>query len=210
MNNIPVYDIKGKVAGKATLDATYFNGKINKALLHQTVLMYLANLRKGCASTKTRSKVRGGGRKPWRQKGTGRARVGSIRSPLWRGVGVIFGPHTRKYTYKLSKNIKHLALKMSLNAKIKDNEFILLDSISQDQLFAKTKEFAAFLVALKAKDKSLVVIEKYNPRMLRVSRNIPGVKVSTFNNITAFDVLKHKKIIFSKQAIENLVKLRKE
>ncbi len=207
MKSVSVHDMKGKVAGKLSLDETYFDGRINKPLLHQAVLMYMANRRHGCASTKIRSQVRGGGRKPWRQKGTGRARTGSIRNPLWRGGGVIFGPLPREYRYSLPKNIKNLALKLSLNGKIKDNELVVVDKISLDK--PKTREFISFLKAIKVKEKPLVVIEKHNPQILRASRNISGVTVKTFNNICAYDVLRHKKIIFSKQALENLVKLRK-
>lgn len=208
MRNISVYDIKGKVVGKLSLDQTYFNGKINKSLLHQTILQYLANRRCGCASTKTRADVRGGGRKPWRQKGTGRARTGSIRNPLWRGGGIVFGPHHRQYRYSLPKGIKNIALVQSLNGKIKDNELVVVDKIFLSK--PKTKDFVAFLTALKTAGKPLIVIEKHQPHILRASRNIPGVTVKAFNNINAYDVLKHKKVIFSKQALENLVKLRKK
>jgi large subunit ribosomal protein L4 len=207
MKNVSVHDIKGKVTGKFSLDETYFDGRLNQSLLHQAALIYLANKRGGCASTKIRSQVRGGGRKPWRQKGTGRARVGSIRSPLWRGGGVVFGPHPRQYRSKLSKNIRSSALKASLNAKIKDAEFVVLEDISETP--TKTKEFTFFLKAVKAGDKPLLVVEKYSPQLLRAARNIPGVTIKTFNNICALDVLRHEKIIFSKQGLENLVKLRK-
>lgn len=207
MKSIAIFDIKGKAVGKFSLNQTYFNDKINKSLLHQTILMYLANLRKGSASTKTRSQVRGGGRKPWRQKGTGRARAGTIRSPLWRGGGVIFGPHPKQYAYSIPKNIKKLALQQALNSKIKDNELVVVDKISLTK--PKTKEFLTFLLSLKAEDKPLIVLEKHNPDILRASRNIPGVTLKTFNNINAYDVLKHKKVIFSEQALENLAKLRK-
>jgi large subunit ribosomal protein L4 len=207
MGNIPVYDMKGKIATEISLDQDYFDGKINKPLLHQVVLGYLANLRKGCASTKTRAYVRGGGRKPWRQKGTGRARVGSIRSPLWRGGGVIFGPHPRDYRQKLTKRVKSLALKQSLNGKLKDNELMIIDRIKLD--YPKTKQFVSLLRAWKAERKSLLVIEKYDTNILRSAANVPQVTVRVFNNINALDVLRHKKIIFSQKALENLVKLRR-
>ena len=207
MKSVPVYDIKGKSAGKLSLDEDYFNGRFNKALLHKAVLMYLANLRKGSACTKRRDEVRGGGRKPWRQKGTGRARAGSIRSPLWRGGGVIFGPQSRGFGYKMVKDTRNLALRQSLNGKIKDNEFLLVDKLTLNQ--ARTKEFASFLKALKAQDKPLVVIEKKDSKLTQASRNIPGVTVKAFNYINAYDVLRHKKVIFTRQALENLIKLRK-
>lgn len=207
MKNVPIFDKNGKSAGGASLDQDYFDGKINKSLLHQVVLMYLANKRSGSASTKTRKEVRGGGRKPWRQKGTGRARVGSIRSPIWKGGGVVFGPHPKHYRYNLTKNIKNRALKHSLNAKVNDNQLILMEEIPQDQ--QKTRKFARLLSVLKAKDKPLIVIEKYNLTIQRSARNLAGVTVKAFNNINAHDVLRHKKVIFTKQALENLVKLRK-
>lgn len=208
MKSVSVYDLKGKAAGKFSLDQDYFNGKTNKDLLYQASLMYLSNQRRGSASTKTRAQVRGGGRKPWRQKGTGRARVGSIRNPVWKGGGVAFGPHPREFAYSLPKKIKSLALRQSLNGKIKSNQFVIIDKLSLNS--PKTKELMAVLTALKAKEKSLVVVEKHNPGVLKAARNIPKVTVKAFNNINAFDVLKHKKVIFSKQAIENLIKLRKK
>ena len=207
MKSVSVVDAKGKSVGKVSLDETYFNGKINKSLLQQTVLMYLANLRTGSASTKTRSEVRGGGRKPWRQKGTGRARTSSIRNPIWRGGGIIFGPRPRSFRYSLPKEIKNLALTQSLNGKIKDNELVVVDKISLSK--PKTKELASLFKALKAKQKPLLVIEKPDLDIQRAGRNIPGATVKAFNNICALDVLRHKKVIFSKQALENLVKLRK-
>lgn len=207
MKSIQVFDIKGKVVGKFPLDQTYFNSSLKKPLLHQAVLMYLSNKRHGCASTKTRKQVRGGGRKPWRQKGTGRARCGSIRSPLWRGGGVVFGPHPRQYRYTLPENIRNLALQHSLNSKVEENNLLVIDNISLNK--PKTREFAKFLTALKAEDKPLIVIESHNQDILKAARNIPGVTVEAFNNINAYEVLRHKKIIFSKQALENLIKLKK-
>jgi len=208
MKNISVVNMKGKSAGKFSLDEDYFNGKVKHSLLQQVILMYLANIRSGTASTKTRKFVRGGGRKPWRQKGTGRARAGSIRSPLWRGGGVTFGPQPRRFGYKLPRNIKNLALAHSLNGKIKDNELVVVDKIALEK--PKTGEFFKFLRALKADDKSLVIIERYNAQLLRAACNIPELTVKAFNDINAYDVLKHKKVIFSKQALENLIKLRKK
>ncbi len=207
MKTIVVHNIKGKAAKKVSLDQDYFDGKINTSLLHQASSAYLSNNRRGCAATKTRCQVSGGGRKPWRQKGTGRARVGSIRSPLWRGGGVIFGPHPRQYGYGLPKKIKILALQMSLNGKARDNELLLVEDIPQGQ--GRTKELASFLAALKAEEKSLIVLDKHNPDILRAAGNIPGVKVKVFSDISVLDILKHKKVIFSLPALENLIKLRK-
>ncbi len=208
MKNIPVYDMKGKNAGRFSLDEAFFDGRINKALLHQSTLIYLTNLRKGNACTKRRDEVSGGGRKPWRQKGTGRARTGSIRNPIWRGGGTIFGPKPRKFTTHLPKNVKALALTQALNGKIKDNELVVVEKISLNE--PKTKEFVLFLKAVKANAKPLVVIEKKDLKISRAGQNISGVTIKPFNYINAYDVLKHKKVIFSRQALENLVKLRKK
>ncbi|NQS99666.1 MAG: 50S ribosomal protein L4 [Candidatus Omnitrophica bacterium] len=207
MKSVSIHDPKGKAAGKLTLELDYFDGKINKALLHQVVTMYLANKRKGSASTKTRGQIRGGGRKPWRQKGTGRARVGSNRNPVWRGGGVVFGPHPRQYGYSLPSTIRNKALKQSLNGKLEDKQLLIIDEFPQQ--LQKTKQFAKLLSALKATDKPLVVTAKHNPDIQRTARNIPGVTVKAFNNINAYDVLRHHKVLFSKQALENLIKLRK-
>lgn len=208
MKSLQVRDTKGKVVGKLSLDQSYFNEQINKSLLHQVALLYLANQRFGCASTKTRSHVRGGGRKPWRQKGTGRARAGSTRSPIWRGGGVIFGPHPREYRAILPKKTRRLALQQSLNGKVKDNELVVIDKLSPIE--PKTKDFVAFLAAIKARERTLIVLAGPEPNILRAARNIQGVTVNTFNNICAYEVLKHKMIIFSKQALENLIRLAKK
>lgn len=207
MKSVAIVDINGKSQGKFNLDEAYFTSKVNNSLLHQTSVAYLKNQRVGCASTKTRANVRGGGKKPWRQKGTGRARVGSIRNPIWRGGGVVFGPHPRDYRNDLPKSIKNLSLVQSLNAKIKSEDIIIVDAFSLSA--PKTKEFVAILKNLKVEDKSLVVIEKNSPDIFKAARNIPGITLKVFNNINSWDVLKHKKVIFSKQALENLVKMRK-
>jgi len=207
MKSISVYDIKGKSTGKFSLDEVFFNGKVNKAFLHRTTLAYLTNLRKGTSSTKRRDEVSGGGRKPWRQKGTGRARVGSIRNPVWRGGGSVFGPKPRKFRSELNKKVKTLALTQALNGKLQDNELVVVDKISFDK--GKTKEFAAFLKVVKAKNKTLVVIEKKDEKIVRAGRNINGTTIKAFNYINAHDVLKNQKVIFSKEALENLIKLRK-
>lgn len=207
MKSIPIYDIEGKSAGKFSLDEDFFNGKVNKAFLHQSVLAYMTNSRKGTASTKRRDEVSGGGRKPWRQKGTGRARVGSIRSPIWRGGGIVFGPKPRKFRSELNKKVKSLALIQALNAKLKDEELMVVEEISFPQ--GKTKEFCAFLKAIKASRTNLVVIEKNDPQTFRAGRNITGTTIKPFNYINAHDVLRNERIVFAKGALENLIKLRK-
>lgn len=208
MKSIAIYDSQGNVAGKLTLDQTYFDGKVNGSLLYQAVRMYLANKRLGCASTKTCGEVSGGGRKPWRQKGTGRARAGSIRSPLWRGGGTVFGPHPKDFRYQLPKRIKRTALQHSLNGKVRDDEMMLVDNISLNS--AKTAEFYAVLKALKVQGKALFVVAKQEPQICCAARNIPGITVKTFDRINAYDVLAHKKVIFLREALENLIKLRKK
>ncbi|MBN3039249.1 MAG: 50S ribosomal protein L4 [Candidatus Omnitrophica bacterium] len=207
MKSVAIVDLKGKNVGKFALDEDFFQEKANKTLLYQASLMYLANTRKASAHTKTRSQVRGGGKKPWRQKGTGRARVGTIRSPLWRGGGVVFGPGGRKFNFSLPKKVRNLALIHSLNAKIKDNQLVVVDKISLSE--PKTKEFATFLKAVKANNKPLVVTEKLDARLNKAARNIGGLMIKPFNYINAYDVLKHDKVVFSKLALENLIKLRK-
>ena len=208
MKSVPIVDVKGKSVGKFQLDETFFNGKVNKSLLQQAVLMYQANKRKASATTKTRSDVSGGGRKPWRQKGTGRARAGTIRSPLWRGGGTVFGPINSKFNYALPKKIRNNALLHSLNGKVNDDELIVVDALSISQ--PKTKEIATFLNKVKAATKALIVIEKKDESLLRAARNIEGVMLKPFNYINAFDVLNHNKVVFTKQALENLIKLRKQ
>ncbi len=208
IKTVAVLDIKGKAAGKLNLNEEFFTGKINTALLHQTVSIYLKNQRQGSASTKTRGQIRGGGRKPWRQKGTGRARAGSIRSPIWRGGGTVFGPMPKDYHSNIPKSVKNLSLAQSLNAKLKDNDLIVVEDISFAQ--SKTKEFAMLLknLKVKVKEKSLVVVEKREPNVIKSARNIASVTLKLFSDINALDVLSHKKVIFSKQALENLVKMR--
>ncbi|MFC1631197.1 50S ribosomal protein L4 [Candidatus Omnitrophota bacterium] len=208
MKSVSLYDIKGKTAGKVTLDQSYFDQSVNKTFLHRVSVQYLTNQRQGNAATKTRKDIRGGGRKPWRQKGTGRARFGSIRNPVWRGGGVVFGPHPKNYRTHLPKNARDLALCQSLNAKFNDHQLIVVDQLPQGTP-PKTKAFAGFLKALKAESKSLVITEQHNQNIVQSARNIPGTSVKAFNNVNAMDVLQHKKVIFSKQALENLIKLRK-
>ena len=152
MNTLPLYSVNGKEIEKISLKEEIFDGEINTALLHQAVVMYEANKRQGTVSTKDRSQVRGGGTKPWRQKGTGRARAGSIRSPLWRHGGVTFGPTPRNYSYSLPKKIRLGALKSSINAKINSQDFILIKEVGVGE--SKTKEFKKLLESLKIKEKT--------------------------------------------------------
>lgn len=200
--SIPMYDMNGKAAGHYKLDNSIFDGKVNKGLLYQVVLMYNANKRQGTADTKTRGEVSGGGKKPWRQKGTGRARAGSTRSPLWRGGGIIFGPHPRDYHYDLPKKIKALALVSSLNAKVGDKKWIGLEDLKLDE--PKTKKFRAVVDALKIPGKSLFVLENIDGNIKLASRNLEGVTVKNYRDFNTLDVMKCDTLVMSKGAIEKL------
>jgi large subunit ribosomal protein L4 len=206
---LPTYDTEGKEVDSVKLDAGVFDGAINTAAIYQAVNAYRANQRKGLASTKTRGEVSGGGRKPWRQKGTGRARVGSIRSPLWRHGGVIFGPHPRDFYYKLPKRIKDLALKSSLNAKAKESNLIILDSIKLEK--PKTKDVCKIFSNLnikinriKNRNHSLLLLDRIDQHLKIALRNISFLDVNLATDTHAYEVLSHKKLIVTKAALHNL------
>lgn len=205
---LPVYNIQGQEVGQIDLDNSVFDGEINSSAVYQAVLFYRANQRKGLASTKTRGEVSGGGRKPWRQKGTGRARVGSTRSPLWRHGGVVFGPHPRDYSYTLPNKIKKLALKSSLNAKLKENNFIVLDQVILNS--HKTKEMFQILKRLKINQKTLFLLDKIDQNILRSSRNINLLNTTLANQVNAYDVLAAQKLLTTRQAVLDLVKRLKQ
>lgn len=208
MAEIPIYNTKGQSVGKMTLDKDIFNGEVNQAVLYQAIKMYEANLRRGTASTKTRSEVSGGGKKPWKQKGTGRARAGTIRSPLWRGGGIIFGPHPRDYSYSIPRRIKRLALISSLNDKLNNNELIIVEDMKISQ--PKTKEFMGVLHNLKAADKPLLVLDDKDETIILASRNVPQLLLRDYRALNAYDVLKQHKLILTQKALvaltEQLVK----
>lgn len=205
MAEIQVYNIKGQSVRKIELDKDIFNGEVNEAILHQVVRMYEANQRQGTASTKTRSDVRGGGKKPWKQKGTGRARAGTIRSPLWRGGGIIFGPHPRDYSYSVPKSIKRLALISSLNAKLNDKNIIIIDDIKLDK--PKTKEFNVVLRNIKAEKKPLLVLDERDETVIRASRNIPNLLLRDYKSLNAYEILKQQKLILTEKALAALTKV---
>lgn len=206
INKIPLFDSKGKKAETIELNKEVFNGKFNEALLYQAILMYRANQRKGTVSTKRRGEVRGGGKKPWRQKGTGRARAGSIRSPLWRGGGIIFGPHPRSFRYSLPKNIKRGAFISSLNAKLRDGQIFAIENLSVDE--PKTKKMAALLKELKIKngEKVLFLVEKVDKNLVLASRNIKHLTLRNIDQATALDVLLNDRVGITKNATEALNK----
>lgn len=199
---IPVYNSKGKEVARFELDKKLFTGEVNKGVLYQFVRMYNANQRRGTASTKTRGDVSGGGKKPWRQKGTGRARAGSTRSPLWRGGGKIFGPHPRDFHYDIPKKIKKLALISSLNSKVLEEKLIGIDAI--DIAEAKTKQFRAVLDALKLKGKSLFVLDAVEEKIKRASRNIQEVSLKNYKDFNTVDVLNCETVVMSKNALEKI------
>ncbi|MBU1367095.1 MAG: 50S ribosomal protein L4 [Candidatus Omnitrophica bacterium] len=203
MDKINVLNMQGKEVDKIELNPVIFDGKINQALLHQAVVAYLSNQRKGLACTKTRGEVRGGGKKPWRQKGTGRARVGSIRSPLWRGGGVTFGPKSHSYHKDLPKKMKVLALKSALNAKLKDKEMVILDSLNVN--FPKTKEFFKIVKNLNFKEKRIkFVAEKLESNLKLACRNIEKVEIKEAETLTTYEALDCKKLIFTKDALRKV------
>ena len=205
MAEVSIFNIKGQSIGKMALDKDIFNGEVNEAILYQAIKMYEANLRQGTASTKTRAEVSGGGKKPWRQKGTGRARAGTIRSPLWRGGGIIFGPHPRDYSYSIPRNIRRSALISSLNDKLNNNELIVLEGIELTK--PKTKEFAAILHNLQADEKPLVVLEDKDQAIIRAARNVPELLLRDYKSLNAYEVLKQHKLIFTQKALTALTKI---
>ena len=204
MAKLPVHDIKGKETGSVQLPDEIFGGKVNEAVLHQAVVMYLANKRQGNASTKTRGEVSGGGRKPWKQKGTGRARAGSSRSPLWIKGGVVFGPHPRDYSYNISKKTRIVALRASLNAKFMDKKLLCVEDIKLAN--PKTKEVASILRAFKLRGKVLALFDGTDGDVTLASRNIPFLSLTRASDLNAYDVLKNKTVLVTKSAIENLLK----
>ena len=203
-NAIPLFNQKGDKLSDLPLNEKIFDGEVNIPLLHQAVRMYRANLRQGTHATKTRGEVSGGGKKPWRQKGTGRARAGSTRSPVWRHGGTVFGPHPRDYRYSLSKKIKKSALLSGLNAKINDGEVVLVNKLEVAK--PKTKEFSAILEALKIDGKTLVVVDKMTDFLKLSSRNIPGISLKAYQDINAYDLLKHSKVLMEQTAFAALSK----
>ena len=201
MANVSVYNIEGKEVGSIELNDAVFGVEVNEHLVHMAVVNQLANNRQGTQSAKTRSEVSGGGRKPWRQKGTGHARQGSTRSPQWTSGGVVFAPKPRDYSFKMNKKEKRIALLSALSSKVADNKIVVLDAFNLDEV--KTKKFAEVMSNLKV-DKALVVIEGENKNVVLSGRNIPTVKVSATNEINTYDVLKYETLVVTKAAVEKL------
>ena len=201
MANVSVYNIEGKEVGSIELNDAVFGVEVNEHLVHMAVVNQLANNRQGTQSAKTRSEVSGGGRKPWRQKGTGHARQGSTRAPQWTGGGIGFAPKPRDYSFKMNKKEKRIALLSALSSKVADNKIVVLDAFNLDEV--KTKKFAEVMSNLKV-DKALVVIEGENKNVVLSGRNIPTVKVSATNEINTYDVLKYETLVVTKAAVEKL------
>ncbi len=201
MANVDVYNINGDKVGNIELDDNIFAIEPNENVVHMAVVQYLANKRQGTKSAKTRSEVRGGGRKPWRQKGTGRARQGSIRSPQWTGGGIVFAPKPRDYSFKLNKKVKRLALKSVLSSKVAEGKFIVLDEIKFNEI--KTKEMQKVVNNLKL-NKALFVLEENNKNVMISARNIPNIKTAGVNTINVYDILKFDTFVITKEAVENV------
>jgi large subunit ribosomal protein L4 len=202
MPKIDLYNTAGEVIGDIELSDAVFGISANKQVMHLAVVNQLANRRQGTQSTKTKSEVRGGGRKPWRQKGTGRARQGSIRSAQWIKGGIVFGPKPRSYSYTLPKKVKRLALKSALSSKFSENEILVLDDINFET--CKTKQMIEVLSNLKIDTTALLVIDGNNKNIELAARNIPGVKMAKVNTINTFDILKYSKFIITKDAVQKV------
>lgn len=199
---VQVLDQSGKPVKELSVPEEIFSYPVKEHLIYEAVVNYLANQRQGTACTKTRAEVSGGGRKPWRQKGTGRARAGSIRSPLWRHGGTVFGPKPRDYSYAIPKKARKNALKSALTAKLAENQVLVIDQINISQ--PKTKEAAIWLKNLKI-DSALIVDDRENENLFRSVRNIPNVKAVDDEQLNIYDVLKYKWIVFSQRAFNSLV-----
>ncbi|GGL63546.1 50S ribosomal protein L4 [Sporolactobacillus putidus] len=202
MPKLTVFNQKGAEVGNVELADAVFGIEPNEHVLYQAIVMQQASQRQGTHAVKNRSAVRGGGRKPWRQKGTGRARQGSIRSPQWVGGGTVFGPTPRSYSYKLPKKVRRLAIRSALSGKVSDKDLIVLDSLSFEA--PKTKEFVSVLKNLSVSEKALIVTNDYDETVALSSRNIPDVKVLTVPEVNVLDVVAHGKLIVTKEAAEKL------
>ena len=202
MPTVNVYNMEGQQTGTIELNDNIFAAEVNKVVLHQVVDNYLANQRQGTHSTKTRTEVRGGGIKPWRQKGTGRARQGSIRAPQWTGGGVALGPKPRDYRFRLNKKVRKLAFKSALSAKAQADEIIVIEDLKMDEI--KTAKIAAMLKGLNVTSKALIVTAENDTNVYKSARNIKGVEVSNVPTLNTYEILKNDKFIVSKDAIAKI------
>ena len=202
MPTVAVYDIAGGKIGDMELNENIFGVEVNEGLLHQAVVLQLASQRLGTHSTKTRGFVKGGGRKPWRQKGTGRARAGSRRSPVWVGGGTVFGPHPRKYGFKMPRKQRRLAIKCALSDKVKSGDFLVVDGLNFDA--PKTKQVVKMLGDFNVSDKSLFVTAEFLENVEKSVRNIQGAKAITAQGLNVYDILNHNKLFVAKDAINRI------
>ena len=199
MSQISVFDMTGKKVADTELNDAIFGIEPNKAIMHAMVVNYLANQRQGTQSTLTRTEVRGGGRKPWRQKGTGHARQGSIRAPQWVHGGIALGPKPRSYRYTLNKKVRRLAMKSALSSKVKEENIIVLDALNMDGY--KTKTIVEMLKSLNVDGKALIVTAEADQKVVKSAANIPGVKTAAVNTLNVYDILNHDKFIVVKNAV---------
>ena len=202
MANVSVYNMEGKEVGTIELNDAVFGVEVNEHLVHMAVVQQLANNRQGTQKAKTRSEVSGGGRKPWRQKGTGHARQGSTRSPQWTGGGVVFAPVPRDYSFKINKKEKRAALKSALSDKVANGKLVVVDALTFDA--PKTKEFAKVMTNLNVNDKALVVLNDNNENVVLSARNIPTVKTSLTNTINVYDVVNAKTLVLTQDAVKTI------
>ena len=202
MANVSVYNMEGKEVGTIELSDAIFGVEVNEHLVHLAVVQKLANKRQGTQKAKTRSEVSGGGRKPWKQKGTGHARQGSTRSPQWTGGGVVFAPAPRDYSFKMNKKEKRAALKSALTDKLQNNNLIVVDELKMDE--KKTKRFAEVMVNLKATRKALVVLAEKDENVVLSARNLPEVKTALTNTINVYDVMNARTLVLTKDAVTKI------
>lgn len=202
MPSINVVDMKGKKVGTVDLNDSIFGIEPNEAVMHQMVVSYLANQRQGTQSALTRSEVSGGGKKPWRQKGTGRARQGSTRAPQWTHGGVVFAPKPRNYNFSVNKKVKRLAMKSALSSKAAESEIIVVDAIALDEF--KTKVVAEMLTAIGVDNKALIVLPEVDKKVIKSASNIKGVKTAQVNELNVYDILNADKLVIVKDAVSKI------
>ncbi|HNR03576.1 MAG TPA: 50S ribosomal protein L4 [Bacillota bacterium] len=202
MPNVALYNISGKQVGEIELNENIFGVNVNVEAMQQVVKMYLANQRQGTQSALTRAEVRGGGIKPWRQKGTGRARHGSIRSPQWKKGGIVFAPKPRSYRYTVPKKIKRIAMKSALSSKANENSIVVIEELNFDA--PKTKQVVSLLENLKIDSKTLIVLADNNENVVKSARNIDGVKATFVNTLNVYDILKYDKFVITKDAVKKV------
>ena len=201
MASVAIYNMEGNEVGSLDLNDAVFGAKINEHLVHMAVVQHLANKRQGTQKAKTRGEVSGGGRKPWRQKGTGHARQGSTRAPQWTGGGVVFAPTPRDYSFKLNKKEKRAALKSALTSRVQENKFIVVDELKFDEI--KTKKFAEVMKNLNV-EKALVVLNDNDVNVVKSAANIPTIKTASTATINVFDILKYNTVVVTKAAVETI------